>query len=46
MIFNPDLSKQVQEIIFSEKAIKISHSNTTFNTVPIANMPKPYWSAS
>ena len=35
MIFNPDLSKQEQEVIFSRKANKISHP-TTFNTVPVA----------
>ena len=36
MIFNPDLSKQAQEVIFSRKTNKISHPTTTFNTVPIA----------
>ena len=35
MIFNPDLSKQAQEVIFSRKTNKISHPNTTFNTVPV-----------
>ena len=35
MIFNPDLSKQAQEVIFSRKTNKISHP-TTFNTVPVA----------
>ena len=33
MIFNPDLSKQAQEVIFSRKTNKISHPTTTFNTV-------------
>ena len=36
MIFNPDLSKQAQEVIFSRKTNKISHPATTFNTVPVA----------
>ena len=37
MIFNLDLSKQPQEVIFSTKTNKISHSTTTFNTVLVAN---------
>ena len=36
MIFNPDLSKQAQEVIFSRKTNKIIHPTTTFNTVPVA----------
>ena len=36
MVFNPDLSKQAQEVIFSRKTNKISHPTTTFNTVPVA----------
>ena len=36
MIFNPDLSKQAQEVIFSRKTNKISHPTATFNTVPVA----------
>ena len=36
MIFNPDLSKQAQEVIFSRKTNKISHPTTTFNTVSVA----------
>ena len=36
MIFNPDLSKQVKEVIFSRKTNTISHPTTTFNTVPVA----------
>ena len=35
MIFNPDLSKQAQELIFSKKTNKISHFTTTFNIVPV-----------
>ena len=38
MIFNPDLSKQAQEVIFSRKSNKISHPTTTFNTVPVARI--------
>ena len=33
MIFNPVLSRQSQEVIFSRKTNKISHPATTFNTV-------------
>ena len=36
MIFNPDLSKQAQEVIFFRKTNKISHPTTTFNAVPVA----------
>ena len=39
MIFNPDLSMQAQEVIFSRKTNKISHPTTTFNTVPVACTP-------
>ena len=34
--FNPDHSKQAQEVIFSRKTVKVSHPSITFNTVPIA----------
>ena len=37
MIFNPDLFKEAQEVIFSRKTNKISHPITTFNTVPVAH---------
>ena len=40
LIFNPDLSKQAQEVMFSRKTNNISHSTTTFNTVP---MSKTSW---
>ena len=33
--FNPDLSKQAQEPIYSKKTVKISHPSITFNTVPV-----------
>ena len=36
MIFNPDLSKQAQEDIFSRKTNKINHPTTTFDTIPFA----------
>ena len=36
MNFNPDLSKQAQEVIFSRKTVKVSHPSDTFNTVPVA----------
>ena len=39
MIFNPDLSKQAQEVIFSRKTNMINHPTTTFNTVPVACTP-------
>ena len=36
MIFNPNLYKEAQEVIFSSRTNKISHPTTTFNTVPVA----------
>ena len=39
MIFNPDLSKQAQKVIFSRKTYKINHPITTFNTIPVAHTP-------
>ena len=39
MIFNPDLSKQAQEVIFSRKTYKINHPTTTFKTFPVARTP-------
>ena len=36
MIFNSDISKQAQEVIFSRKTNKINNPTTTFNTVPVA----------
>ena len=35
MAFNPDLSKQAQEIVFSRKTHKISHPKLNFNNSPI-----------
>ena len=36
MYFNPDLSKQVQELTFSQKASRIDHPVVTFNNSPVA----------
>ena len=33
MIFNPDLSKQVQEVIFSRETKKLLHPNLLFNNI-------------
>ena len=35
MAFNPDLSTQAKEVIFSIKTVKMSHPSLTFNTVPL-----------
>ena len=35
MAFNPDLSKQAQEIVFSRKTHKINHPKLNFNNLPI-----------
>ena len=34
MIFNPDVSKQAQEVVFSRKAIAINHATAYFNNGP------------
>ena len=39
MVFNPDLSKQATEIIFSCKNNKPVHPNLTFNNIPVAVEP-------
>ena len=36
MAFNPDISKQAQEVIFSRKAVKASHPAVFFNDIPVA----------
>ena len=36
-IFNPDLSKQAQEIIFSTKNEKLLHPTLLFNNIPLSN---------
>ena len=35
MSFNPDLSKQVQEVVFSRKTHKINHPKVSFNNSPV-----------
>ena len=35
MSFNPDISKQAEEIIFSRKAVKASHIAVFFNDIPV-----------
>lgn len=35
MSFNPDISKQAQEIIFSRKNINVSHPLLYFNRTPV-----------
>ena len=37
MIFNPDLSKQAQEVIFSRKIKKLLHPTLLFNHIPLNN---------
>ena len=39
MSFNPDLSKQAQEVIFSRKASRVDHPVVTFNNSPLAHTP-------
>ena len=36
MPFNPDISKQARQVIFSRKAVKASHSAVFFNDIPVA----------
>ena len=35
MSFNPDVSKQAQEVIFSKTAQKLFHSTVLFNNIPV-----------
>ena len=37
MTFNPDLSRQAEQGIFSRKTVKVSHPSITCNNVPIAH---------
>ena len=39
MLFNPDITKQAQEVIFSRKNTKIDHPTVFFNEVPVAHTP-------
>ena len=36
MPFNPNLNKQAQDVIFSRKLNKPSHSKIIFNSAPVA----------
>ena len=36
MSFNPDISKQAHEVIFSRKRSLVSHPSLTFNNIPVA----------
>ena len=38
MQFNPDITKQAEEVIFSCKYIQPSHPPLTFNTIPVARV--------
>ena len=35
MPFNPDVSKQAQEVIFSKRAQKLFHLTVLFNNIPV-----------
>ena len=35
MIFNPDVSKQTREVVFSGKAVAINHVTVHFNIFPV-----------
>ena len=35
MFFNPDVSKQVQVVVFSHKSHKLAHPSVLFNNVPV-----------
>ena len=35
MIFNPDITKQAQEVIFSRKTVKPFHPQVFFNELPV-----------
>ena len=37
MTFNPDLSKQAQEVIFSRKIKKLLHPAFLFRNIPLSN---------
>ena len=39
MVFNPDLSKQAVEVIFSCKRDKVEHPSLHFNGIPVARVP-------
>ena len=35
MSFNPDVSKQAQEVIFSKRTQNLFHSTVLFNNIPV-----------
>ena len=37
IIFNPDLTKQVQQVIFSRKTKELLHPSLSFNNIPLDN---------
>ena len=37
MLFNPELTKQPQEVIFSRQSIKTDHPIVYFNEAPVAH---------
>ena len=37
MVFNPDLNRQAQEVIFSRKIKKLLHPTLLFNNIPLSN---------
>ena len=39
MVFNPDITKQAIEVIFSCKSRKNEHPDLTFNGIPITSKP-------
>ena len=39
--FNPDITKQAIEVIFSCKTNKPNYPDLTFNNIPIARSPRP-----
>ena len=39
MVFNPDITKQAIEVIFSCKSRKNEHPDLTFSGIPIASKP-------
>ena len=48
MIFNPDVSKQAQEVVYSRKGFTTNHATVYFNNdlVIRKNFPKTSWSVS
>ena len=38
MSFDPDISKQAHEVLFSRKNFKVSHPSLTLNNIPVAQV--------